>query len=321
MAFDGAGNLYIADSGNNRIRKVSTEGIISTIAGNGVQGYSGDGGPAANAELNWPSSLAVDSSGNILVAEPQNNAIRRIQLVSSRPSISSITNGASNLSSPAISPGEIVVLYGVGLGPAQLAVATPDSNGFYGNHLAGTSVTINGIPAPMIYASSTQVSAIVPYGINGTSAQVAVTCQGQATAVYSVPIAPSAPGIFTADSTGKGHAAAINQDGITVNSATTPANRGDTISLYATGEGQTVPSGIDGKPASIPLPRPNLHVTVTIGGQNAPLQYAGGAPGEVAGLMQVNVQIPNGIAPGTSVPVVLQVGNTISQSGVTIAVR
>jgi uncharacterized protein (TIGR03437 family) len=164
------------------------------------------------------------------------------------------------------------------------------------------------------------VAAIVPYGITGTTAQVTVTYQGQTSATASVSVASSAPGIFSLDSTGQGQAAAINQDGVTVNGAATPAKIGDIISLYATGEGQTTPAGVDGKPASLPYAQPNLPVTVTVGGQNAPVRYAGGAPGLVAGLMQVNVQIPAGIQAGNAVPVVLRVGDAFSQSGVTIAV-
>jgi uncharacterized protein (TIGR03437 family) len=148
-----------------------------------------------------------------------------------------------------------------------------------------------------------------------------VTYQGLTSAAFSVPVASSAPGIFTYDSSGQGPAAAVNQDGVTVNTAATPTKIGDIISLYATGEGQTTPAGVDGKPASVPYPQPNLTVTATVGGQNAQVKYAGGAPGEVAGLMQVNVQIPPGIAAGDAVPVVLRVGSASSQGGVTIAVR
>jgi uncharacterized protein (TIGR03437 family) len=173
----------------------------------------------------------------------------------------------------------------------------------------------------MIYTWATQVAAIVPYGVTGATAQVTVTYQGQTSAAASVSVASSAPGVFSLDSTGLGQAAAINQDGVTVNGAATPAKVGDYISLYATGEGQTTPAGVDGKPASAPYPKPNLPVTVTVGGQNAPVQYAGGAPGMVAGLMQVNVQIPAGIQAGNAVPVVLRVGDAYSQSGVTIAIR
>jgi hypothetical protein len=76
VAVDGAGNLYIADYGNNRIRKVSPDGTISTIAGDGTQGYSGDGGLATNASLWYPSALAVDDAGDIYVVDSANNAIR-----------------------------------------------------------------------------------------------------------------------------------------------------------------------------------------------------------------------------------------------------
>jgi uncharacterized protein YjdB len=78
IAIDGAGNLYIADRNNNRIRKVNTSGIITTVAGNGTRGYSGDGGAATAAELNYPSGVAVDAIGNLYVADADNHAIRRI---------------------------------------------------------------------------------------------------------------------------------------------------------------------------------------------------------------------------------------------------
>jgi trimeric autotransporter adhesin len=78
VAIDSAGNLYIADKGNNRIRKVTPAGIISTVAGNGNQGYSGDGGPATAAQLNFPAGVAVDASGNLYLADVYNYRIRKI---------------------------------------------------------------------------------------------------------------------------------------------------------------------------------------------------------------------------------------------------
>ena len=78
VTVDASGNLYIADQYNNRVRKVDTLGIISTIAGSGTQGYFGDGGNASSAELFYPTSVAVDVSGNILVADQGNNRIRKI---------------------------------------------------------------------------------------------------------------------------------------------------------------------------------------------------------------------------------------------------
>ena len=181
-------------------------------------------------------------------------------------------------------------------------------------------VTINGIAAPLIYTWGTQVAAIVPYEISGATAQVSVTYDGQAISTLSVPVAAAVPAIFTADSSGTGQAAAVNQDN-SINSAAKPARIGDVITLFATGEGQTSPAGVDGKPAAQPLPHPALPVTVTIGGQSAQVQYAGGAPGEVAGVMQVNVTIPSGIRTGSAVPVVLQVGAATSSASVTLAVQ
>jgi uncharacterized protein (TIGR03437 family) len=254
--------------------------------------------------------------------------------------INSVANAASY--GLPLAPGQIVVLYGTGLGPSQLVAATVGSDGLYHTQLAGTTVSFNGTPAPMIYTSSTQVAAIVPYaitpicGVPTSEVTVTVTYQGQSSAtieVFTTLNSFSAPGLFTLDSTGQGQAAAINQDNVTVNTAATPAKVGDVISLFATGEGQTTPAGVDGKLAASPYPKPNSSVSVTIGGVPAQVLYAGGAPGEVAGLMQVNVQIPSGIQTGNAVPVVLQTVSSCSiaghlpatyggssQAGVTIAV-
>lgn len=244
----------------------------------------------------------------------------QIPTASSSPALSTngVTNAASNLGGP-VAPGEIVVLYGSGLGPAQIAQLYLDSTGNVGTQLADTIVSFNGTPAPIVYTSATQVAAIVPYQVSGTSAQITVTYLGQTSTPVAETLSSSVPALFTADSTGRGQAAAVNQDG-SYNGASHPAETGSIVLLYATGEGQTSPVGADGKPAQAPLPYPLLPVTVTIGGQTAIPQYAGGAPGEVAGVMQINVQIPSGITPGDAVPVTIQVGNATSQSGVTIAV-
>jgi sugar lactone lactonase YvrE len=78
IAVDSAGNLYIADTENCRIRKVSTSGVITTVAGNGYKGYSGDDGPATSAQIAWPYGVAVDSKGNVYIAEHNNHRIRKV---------------------------------------------------------------------------------------------------------------------------------------------------------------------------------------------------------------------------------------------------
>jgi sugar lactone lactonase YvrE len=78
VAVDLSGNLYISDTGNSRVRKVTPEGIISTVAGTAVSGYSGDGGPASNAQLRGPAGLALDSSGNLYIADYLDNRVRKV---------------------------------------------------------------------------------------------------------------------------------------------------------------------------------------------------------------------------------------------------
>ncbi len=78
VAVDAAGNLYIADAGNHRIRKVDTGGVITTVAGSGTLGYGGDGGAATAAQLNWPRGVAVDAAGNVYIADVANHRIRKI---------------------------------------------------------------------------------------------------------------------------------------------------------------------------------------------------------------------------------------------------
>ena len=140
------------------------------------------------------------------------------------------------------------------------------------------------------------------------------------TAAWVLPVAGSAPGVFTLDATGTGPAAVVNQDG-SLNSATNPAARGSVISIYATGEGRTSPAGATGSVTQSNTKTPLLPVTVKIGGIGATVQYAGSAPDEVAGLLQVNAVVPQGVGTGAAVPVTVSVGGIASRAGETIAVK
>jgi uncharacterized protein (TIGR03437 family) len=311
MAVDGPGNLFIADGatesyGGGRVRKVSASGTITAIAGNGLAGYSGDGGPAISAVLSGPAGIAVDGTGKVFVADG-NNAVRVLRPTNHNVIIGAVVDAASQSAVP-LSPGKIVVIYGAGLG----AVQQPATSQFTSS-LGGTAVAFNGIPATILYTSDTQVAAVVPYALTGTTAQVTVAYQGETSEAFSLPVAPSAPSIFTSNQTGAGQAAAINAIDGTVNSAINPVKIGGYISLYATGEGQTTAS-------AGALPRPVLPVSITVGGIPATVQYAGGLQGQVAGLMQVNVQIPSGVRPGGYVPVILTVAGRRSSPAAWIAV-
>jgi uncharacterized protein (TIGR03437 family) len=315
VAVDAAGNLYIAD-GSLRVLKVFPTGVFTTIAGTGTRGYSGDGGIATGAEMAGPSAIAIDSAGSIWVADTLNNALRMLQFSGGTMAV---TNGASNQTG-AISPGEVIVIYGSGLGPSQLTTLTLNGNGLVSTTLAGTTVFVNDAAAPVLYTSANQVGAVAPYNLSGAPAQVFVQYHNQSSTPVNVSVAGVTPAIFTLSGAGTGPAAAINNKDGSVNGASAPAKVGDWVQLYITGAGATNPPSVDGQINAVPLPLPLANVTAMVGGQTANVNFAGGAPGLVAGVMQVNVQVPSGITPGSAVPVVVTVGSSNSQNGVTIAV-
>jgi uncharacterized protein (TIGR03437 family) len=200
---------------------------------------------------------------------------------------------------------------------------TIGSNGLFPTSLAGTSVTFNGVPAPIIYTSNGLAAVVAPYAISGSAtANIALTYQGK-TFTASMPVAATVPTIFTANTTGSGQASAVNVADGFVNSDAHPAHLGSFISLYANGAGYTT-APVDGQPTPVTcgvscLPVPLLPVTVKIGNQIVKPTYAGGAPSLVAGVMQVNVQIPASIITG-EVLVQVMVNGYPSQPGVTISV-
>jgi uncharacterized protein (TIGR03437 family) len=230
-----------------------------------------------------------------------------------------VLNGAT-LAPASVAPGEILTLTGFGLGPDTAAVAQASAAGAFGTQLAGTQVLFDGIPAPLLMVQAQQINLIAPYALYG---RPTASLQVQSGSAYSLPIsvqvAGAAPGIFTAGSSGRGAAAALNGDS-TLNSALNPAARGNVIVLYLTGEGQTDPPGQDGRLISTDLRKPLLPVTATISGVSADVLYAGSASTLVSGLCQVNLRIPDSIPTGTQ-PVEIQVGGIPSQNGVTIEVK
>lgn len=228
---------------------------------------------------------------------------------------------AASFKSGNVAPGEIVTIFGSAIGPPTLATMRLTPNGLTDNFLADTRVLFDDIPAPLVYVLQNQVSVIVPYAvINKYLAQIRVEYKGVKSEPVTLQVASAAPGIFTLNSSGSGQGAILNEN-VTINSANNPATRSSIVVLYATGAGQTTPPGVDGKIANTELPKPLLPVSVRIGGELAEVIYAGAAPGLVAGVMQVNVRIPNGTNPSNAVPVTLTVGSANSQQGVTLAVR
>jgi uncharacterized protein (TIGR03437 family) len=240
------------------------------------------------------------------------------------PAVNSVVNGASFLGGP-VSPGELVSIFGTNLGPNTGINFTPD-NGHVDTTLGGTTVTFNGVAAPLTYVGALQINAIVPYEVAevalGSAINVTVTYNGIVSASFMVTTTSTAPGIFSANQTGNGQGAILNSNE-SANNASNPAPKGSTVSIYATGEGTLTPPVATGSMSgpSLPLPKPVANVSVTIGGQPAAISYAGEAPTLVSGVLQVNVTIPNNVSSGNQL-VVLTIGNnTNNQQAITVAVQ
>jgi uncharacterized protein (TIGR03437 family) len=236
------------------------------------------------------------------------------------PAITTVAHAAS-YSQDAVAPGEMVAIFGSSLGPLTPAGLQLDDSGNVTFTLAGTQVLFDGIASPMVFAGDSQVNAIVPFGVSGDTTQVQVQYQGMASATFPMPVAPAVIGIFSADASGAGQAVMLNQDG-SLNSPTNPATPGSVVTLWATGVGQLSPPGVDGTVvAAGNPPLPVLTVLAQIGGMAADVLYAGGSPGLVEGLIQVNLRVPAAAPAGDAVPLVLTVGKSTSQPNITLAIQ
>jgi uncharacterized protein (TIGR03437 family) len=216
---------------------------------------------------------------------------------------------AGSYDSTGIAGGEIVSLFGEGIGPATGALPQVDLQTGFPKQLANVAVTFNGTPGPLLYVQENQINAIAPWSLpTGQPVQVCVTYNGNTTNCLTRPVLDFHPGVFTADGT---YAAALNQDG-TPNTTANPAPIGSTVSIFATGLGAITPSEADGAIVGTPLPTDVLPAEVYWLGSDyfvglivfqVDVTYAGPAPFEVAGVSQVNF-----VVDGSSNVFILQVG-------------
>ena len=262
------------------------------------------------------STLAAGSyTGTVTITAAAGTATINVTLTvtaAAAPAIGAVVNGASDIAGP-ISPGEIISIYGTNIGPAVPAGLVITPQGTVATTLSNTQVTFDGIAAPLIYVSSGQINAIVPYEITpgrGTTS-VVVSTNGMVSPAVVLQVAATAPGVFTAGQSGSGQGAILNQNN-TANSSSTPAAKGSVIVIFATGEGLLNPPAATGSftPGNgsafiVPVAKP---VQVSIGGQLATIQFAGEAPTLVSGVLQVNAVVPVNIGSGPQ-PIQLTVGN------------
>lgn len=237
------------------------------------------------------------------------------------PSVTAVLNAAS-LEPTALSPGQIVLIRGERIGPAAEIQGQVDLDTFlYRTELQGLQVFFDGVPAPILIASSNQIRTVVPFAVAGkTKVDVSVSYLGRASNVMSLPVGEAAPGIFTLNETGRGPALARTED-YQFSDVSNPIPPGSEMILYLTGEGVSVPAGIDGRVVGDQLTKPQLAVRVFLGDLQLETSYVGSTPGQVTGMLQVNAKVPYTAPVGDAIPLTVYVGIYPAQSGVTVSVR
>jgi len=202
-----------------------------------------------------------------------------------------------------ISPGEFIALFGSGLAPSTQTAAPP-----YPASLNGVTVLINDTAAPIYYVSAGQINCLVPFNTHGPTATVTVQIGAAKSNTVTVPVAATAPAVYSLDNSGSGPGAILHTDFSVVNSAK-PATAGETVLVFLTGMGAVTPPVADGTAGGAnPPSNANAAVAVLIAGEQSTVIYNGLAPG-FPGLYQINVRLPPFLLTTGPVPLAIQTPN------------
>ena len=229
----------------------------------------------------------------------------------------SVVHAASFAAGP-VAPGQIVSIFGAGLGPATpVRGAVDPETGRIPSALGGVSVLLDEEPAPLLYVQESQINAQVPYELAGrSSAQLAVAYGGVGGPRAALAVSPARPALFLIP--GSMSALVLNENG-RLNGAAQPARPGETVMLFGSGQGETSPPGVTGQPASAMDAQRIEDVSVTIGGSAAEVVSAGLAPGFV-GIFQIEVRIPDAAASGERTPVAVVIRGEAAPAGAVMSV-
>ena len=289
------------------------------------------------------SLLASQTTHNITVTNSPNPAsnIKVFTVTKPGPIVQGIANAASFAAytgTPPIAPGEIISIFGSGLGPSSLLAAAP-SGGAYPATLGSPATTVEfelntgqWTAAPLIFAQANQVNCVVPFAAqSGKSVKMRVTYNALVSDLFSVQTVDAEPGIFTIDSSGRGQGAILNYNetsgAYSLNSSSNPAAKGTTIVVYATGGGVTTPlPSPEGQVIPIPAqgaspPALAGAVSVSIAGEGASVLSATAVAGSIAGLVQLNVLVPSTLKAGKALAVVITIGGRSSPATAMVSVK
>jgi uncharacterized protein (TIGR03437 family) len=262
----------------------------------------------------WPTGLSLD--GDTLTGTPLEeglfSAVVQVTDASGRsatryfelnvvsapaPVLNAITSAAS-YEARGIAPGEVLALFGLRL---------------------GSRVWFDGLPAPVLYRTDGQVGAVAPFRLESKRiTRVVVENDGVFSGPFRVPVLTAKPALFSANGSGQGPGAILNENG-SVNTSENRAQPGQVVVLFLTGGGAMTPPGVDGRIATA-LSQLNAPVSVQVGGRPAELLYAGNAPGLIEGVLQANVRLPAATPPGLA-EILIRIGPESSLVPVTVWVR
>jgi len=315
IAVDSAGNLFISDAADCRIRKVDVSGLITTYAGTVACGSLGDGGDAVKAQLNFPSGSTFDAAGNLYVTDRNNFKVRKI----SPPPAPAIRTTSSVLTSfvgnAGFSSNTYVEIYGANFSTSSRLWAGSDFNGSNApTSLDGISVTVNGKPAFVYYISPGQININTPEDTATGPVAIQVKTPLGLSNVVNVTrsrISPTLQTVPQFNIGGKQYVVALTPDfksfigrpGMLQGVSFVTARPGDTVSIYALGCGPTSPPTQAGVIAAQGLPIA-LPFQLKIGGVPASVPFAGMVGGSI-GLYQFNVVIPSVAAGDQSIELIV----------------
>jgi uncharacterized protein (TIGR03437 family) len=288
ISVDSSGDVWL--TGNNDAGFPGTSRWSTSVAGNFLAELNANGSALLYSE-EFPQGVlgqgvSVDPQTVIHVAGETGliSTITSAQPAAAR--ILGIVNAAAGQLSGRISQGEVISIFGFGLGPDTPVSATPGSDGFFPNALAGVQVLVNGAAIPLLYVSAWQINAELPAPLTFSDAVVQVVNGSAKLPNFRVSVDSS---IFSLFLNPDGSVAAINQDG-TVNSPTNPAKAGTIVTIWGTGFGNAAGS-LDGAVSTVSNNWCG-DCQVTLNGENAPVDYAGAAPGLIDGIIQINFTVP-----------------------------
>ena len=255
---------------------------------------------------------AFDSNGNLLLLAPAGNLLRlNAATALIAPAVFAITNSAIPAAAASVASGELMTLYGVGLGPAVGITGEPDQNGLFPTQLSGVKVELGGVAAPLLYVGPDQINFQSPFfGPFGPTIGWGAPPQ---TVLVTTPTG-LLPALQPQTAGSIGVFAVLNEDG-SVNSASNPAINGSIVTLYLTGLGRPTSSAQNGAVSTSASSAFQYDIEVSWLTDSLSVLYAGTAPGLINGLDQVNVRLPTDV-PNPQLTVQIVATSFVSSQGI-----